>query len=182
MPPLRERFEWLEDTLQMAYGMWSGGCGSGGRVRGQAGHRHAPAELAAGHQPAAGADHDRRRRGAEDAAPGGAVRRRLQRLRRPGVDHAQIRACCASTASGLAAPTTRSSARTCSASTSTASRTDAVVDRFGELGEAGCQHVIFSVRGVADTASSSDWAPRSFRSCASRDRPGRHGRSARPAP
>ena len=44
-------------------------------LRGQAGHRHAPAELAAGHQPAASADHDRRRWGAEDAAPGGAVRR-----------------------------------------------------------------------------------------------------------
>ena len=39
MPPLRERFEWLEDTLQMAYGMWSGGSGSGERFEG----RHATA-------------------------------------------------------------------------------------------------------------------------------------------
>ncbi len=35
MPPLRERFEWLEDTLQMAYGMWSGGSGSGERFEGK---------------------------------------------------------------------------------------------------------------------------------------------------
>ncbi len=26
------------------------------------------------------------------------------------------------------------------------------MDRFGALAEAGCQHVIFSVRGVADTS------------------------------
>jgi alkanesulfonate monooxygenase len=29
--------------------------------------------------------------------------------------------------------------------------TDAVVERFGGLAEAGAQHIIFSVRGVADT-------------------------------
>ena len=32
-----------------------------------------------------------------------------------------------------------------------ADSTDAIVERFGGLGEAGAQHVIFSVRGVADT-------------------------------
>ena len=30
--------------------------------------------------------------------------------------------------------------------------TDAVVERFGGLAEAGAQHIIFSVRGVADTS------------------------------
>ncbi|HEX2141027.1 MAG TPA: LLM class F420-dependent oxidoreductase [Candidatus Limnocylindria bacterium] len=35
MPPLRERFEWLEDTLQMAHAMWSGGSGSGERFEGR---------------------------------------------------------------------------------------------------------------------------------------------------
>ena len=30
--------------------------------------------------------------------------------------------------------------------------TDAIVERFGGLAEAGAQHIIFSVRGVADTA------------------------------
>jgi hypothetical protein len=29
---------------------------------------------------------------------------------------------------------------------------DEVVDRFGALGDAGAQHVIFSLRGVSDTA------------------------------
>ena len=110
-PPLGERFEWLEDTLRMAHGMWSGGSGSGRGLRGHALHRHAPHQLAAGDQPAAGADPGRRRRGAEDAAPGGAVRRRLQHLRSlAGVRRAPSSPCCASTASGSAAPTTRSSA------------------------------------------------------------------------
>src|SRR5437870_752688 len=34
MPPLRERFEWLEDTLRMAHAMWSGGSGTGERFEG----------------------------------------------------------------------------------------------------------------------------------------------------
>ena len=29
---------------------------------------------------------------------------------------------------------------------------DEAIQRFGELGEAGAQHIIFSVRGVADTS------------------------------
>ncbi|MEO7295533.1 MAG: hypothetical protein ABIZ57_05280 [Candidatus Limnocylindria bacterium] len=33
-----------------------------------------------------------------------------------------------------------------------ADSTDATVERFGQLGEAGAQHLIFSVRGVADTS------------------------------
>ena len=35
-PPLKERFEWLEDTLRMAHGMWSGGSGTRRGVRGHA--------------------------------------------------------------------------------------------------------------------------------------------------
>jgi hypothetical protein len=30
--------------------------------------------------------------------------------------------------------------------------TDSTVERFGQLGEAGAQHIIFNVRGVADTS------------------------------
>jgi hypothetical protein len=33
-----------------------------------------------------------------------------------------------------------------------AESTDQIVDRFGSLAEAGAQHIIFSVRGVADTS------------------------------
>ena len=33
-PPLRERFEWLEDTLRMAHGMWSGGSGTAEALEG----------------------------------------------------------------------------------------------------------------------------------------------------
>jgi F420-dependent oxidoreductase-like protein len=35
MPPLGQRFEWLEDTLRMAHAMWSGGSGSGERFEGR---------------------------------------------------------------------------------------------------------------------------------------------------
>ena len=35
MPPLGERFQWLEDTLQMAHAMWSGGSGSGEAFEGK---------------------------------------------------------------------------------------------------------------------------------------------------
>ncbi|MGH2429804.1 MAG: TIGR03560 family F420-dependent LLM class oxidoreductase [Candidatus Limnocylindria bacterium] len=34
MPPLRERFGWLEDTLRMAHAMWTGGSGTGERLEG----------------------------------------------------------------------------------------------------------------------------------------------------
>jgi len=34
-PPLRERFEMLEETLQMAHAMWSGGSGSGDAFQGR---------------------------------------------------------------------------------------------------------------------------------------------------
>ncbi len=33
-PPLKERFEWLEDTLRMAHGMWSGGSGTAEALEG----------------------------------------------------------------------------------------------------------------------------------------------------
>ena len=35
MPPLGQRFEWLEDTLRMAHAMWSGGTGTGEPFEGQ---------------------------------------------------------------------------------------------------------------------------------------------------
>ena len=53
--------------------------------------------------PAPRTDHDRRRRRAEDAPPGGPVRRCHQRLRGRPPDRPQVRASCASTASGSGA-------------------------------------------------------------------------------
>ena len=35
MPPLGQRFEWLEETLQMAHAMWSGGSGTGESFEGR---------------------------------------------------------------------------------------------------------------------------------------------------
>ena len=78
-PPLAERFERLEETLQIAHQMWNGDDGpfEGTHYswRGRSTRRSRSA--------AAPADHDRRQRRAEDPAPGGPVRRRLQPVRAP---------------------------------------------------------------------------------------------------
>ncbi len=63
----------------------------GGTPRRRALRGRSTPELPAGHQPAPGADHDRRRRREEDAAPRGPVRRRHQRLRRPRHPAPQVR-------------------------------------------------------------------------------------------
>ena len=47
---------------------------------------------------------------------------------------------------------TRSSVRPSRASTSRSDSPAQVVDRFGELADAGAQHVIFSLRDVEDPA------------------------------
>ena len=81
-PPLGERFEMLEETLQIAHGMFQGERGSEASFQG----RHFRAERLLNSPQSLsrpqGADHGRRRRRAEDAPPRGPVRRRLQRLRR----------------------------------------------------------------------------------------------------
>ena len=58
-PPVSERFERLEETLQICLQMWRG---DEKPYAGQALLARAPAELAAGADAAAPADHDRRRR------------------------------------------------------------------------------------------------------------------------
>ena len=58
-PPVSERFERLEETLQICLQMWRG---DEKPYDGQALLARAPAELAAGADTAAPADHDRRRR------------------------------------------------------------------------------------------------------------------------
>ena len=73
-PPVAERFERLEETLQICLQMWSG---DESPYRGQALPAGTAAELAAVADPAASPDHDRRRRGEEDAEVRGPVRRRL---------------------------------------------------------------------------------------------------------
>ncbi len=106
-PALKERYERLEETLQIARQLFDGDrtpyAGDALRARG-AGQRPAAG-------PAQGADHDRRQRREEDAAPRRPVRRRLQRLRRPARRGAATSStCCAATAT-TSAPTTTPSRR-----------------------------------------------------------------------
>ncbi len=132
--PAGERFEWLEDTLQMAVRHVERRVGQRRAIRGQAGHRHPPAELAAGDQPPARADHDRRWRRAEDAAPGGRSTPMPATSSAARSGSRTSTRSCASTASGWAAPTTRSNARTLQGVDLDRESPDEVVDRFGALG------------------------------------------------
>ncbi|HEY8179782.1 MAG TPA: LLM class F420-dependent oxidoreductase [Candidatus Limnocylindria bacterium] len=151
MPPLRERFEWLEDTLQMAYGMWSGGSGSGERFDGkqvtatrllnspQAISRpRVPIMIGGGGERktlrlvAQYADACNVFGGPERIAHKYAVLR--EHCERLGRSYEEIE---------------RSNLQGVDLDNESP---DEVVDRFGALAEAGCQHVIFSVRGVADTS------------------------------
>ena len=150
-PPLGERFEMLEETLQIAHEMWQGERGTEAAFDGPPRPGDAAAELAPVAHPAPGPDHDRRRRRAEDAAPRGPVRRRhATSSATPEAIPTSTRSC-ASTARRSAATPTRSSARRSSRvrialDGGRARRPQQIVDRFGELGDAGAQHVIFSVR------------------------------------
>jgi F420-dependent oxidoreductase-like protein len=151
MPPLRERFEWLEDTLQMAYGMWSGGSGSGERFDGRQvtatrllnspqsiSRPRVPIMIGGGGEQktlrlvAQYADACNVFGGPERIAHKYAVlREHCERLGRPydEIERSNLQG----------VDLDRESP-------------DEVVDRFGKLAEAGCQHVIFSMRGVADTS------------------------------
>ena len=151
-PPLRERLEWLEDTLRMAHEMWSGGSGTGGRFDGKrltATHLiNSPQALSRPRIPIlVGGGGERKTlrlvaRYADACNIFGRspeiVRAKLQILRehceREGRPYEEID-------------------RTVLTSVDPAAETaDATVERFGGLAEAGAQHIIFSVRGVADTS------------------------------
>jgi F420-dependent oxidoreductase-like protein len=151
-PPLRERFEWLEDTLRMAHEMWSGGSGTheafeGARVT--ATHLiNSPQSLSRPRVPilvGGGGERKTLRLVAQYAdacnlfgrSPDfvrdklAVLREHCERLGRP---YEEIeRTVLTSVDPDIEPP-------------------DAVVERFGRLADAGAQHIIFSVRGVADTA------------------------------
>jgi len=150
-PPLRERFEMLEETLQMAHAMWSGGSGTLGRHDG----RHftatrllnSPQSLSRPRIP---------------IMIGGGGERKTLRLVALYADacnvfgdpdtvrhkYAVLRAHCEAVGRPHA-EIERSVLKAVDPERDTA---DAIVDRWGALAEAGVQHVIFSVRGVHDTS------------------------------
>jgi alkanesulfonate monooxygenase SsuD/methylene tetrahydromethanopterin reductase-like flavin-dependent oxidoreductase (luciferase family) len=151
-PPLRERFEWLEDTLQMAHAMWSGGSGSGDRFDGRrvtATHLiNSPQALSRPRIPilvGGGGERKTLRLVAQYADACNVfgrspafVRGKLEVLRehceRLGRAYDEIE-------------------RTILTSVDVdAESTDEIVERFGRLAEAGAQHLIFSVRRVSDTS------------------------------
>jgi F420-dependent oxidoreductase-like protein len=149
-PPLRERFEWLEDTLRMAHGMWSGGSGSGERLEGRhftATHLiNSPQSLSRPRVPimVGGGGERKTLRLVAQYADGcnifgrspdfvrhklGVLREHCERL---GRDYDEIDRSILTSVDPAA------------------ESTDALVERLGGLVEAGAQHLIFSVRGVAD--------------------------------
>jgi F420-dependent oxidoreductase-like protein len=151
-PPLRERFEWLEDTLRMAHEMWSGGSGTHERFDGThvtATHLiNSPQSISRPRVPIlVGGGGERKTlklvaRYADACNLFGrdpaAVRHKLAVLREHcealGRDYDEIE-------------------RTVLVSTDPSAESSAeLLERCGVLAEAGAQHLIFGVRGVADTS------------------------------
>ena len=151
-PPLGERFEWLEDTLRLAQDMWSGGSGTHGRFDGThvtATHViNSPQALSRPRIPilvGGGGERKTLRLVAQYAdacnlfgrdpdlvrSKLAVLREHCERLGRPYDDIE----------------------RTVLTSVDLEAESPAeVVERFGVLAEVGAQHLIFSVRGVADPA------------------------------
>jgi F420-dependent oxidoreductase-like protein len=151
MPPLGQRFEWLEDTLQMAYAMWSGGSGSGQPF---AGRRAAATRLLNSPQSIS--------RPRVPIMIGGGGERKTLRLvaqyadacnvfggpQRVAHKYAVLREHC----ERLGRPYEEIERSNLQSVDLERESPDQVVDRFGALGEAGAQHIIFSLRGVSDTS------------------------------
>jgi F420-dependent oxidoreductase-like protein len=151
-PPLRERFEWLEDTLQMATGMWSAGSGTHGAFEG----RH----VSATHLINSPQSIQRPR---VPILVGGGGERKTLRLVAQYADACNIfgrspefvrnkLAILREHCERLGRPYDEIERTVLTSIDPDAEGPEATVERFGGLIEAGAQHVIFSVRGVADTS------------------------------
>jgi F420-dependent oxidoreductase-like protein len=150
MPPLRERFEMLEETLQMAHAMWSGGSGSGERFEG----RHYTATRLVNSPQSIS------RPGIPIMIGGGGEKKTLRLVAQYGdacnvfgdadrIRHkyAVLREHC----ERLGRPYDEIERSTLQSVNPDEQSTDQIVQRFGSLIEAGAQHILFSVRGVSDT-------------------------------
>jgi F420-dependent oxidoreductase-like protein len=151
MPPLGERFQWLEDTLQMAHAMWSGGSGSNEAFDGK--HVHATRLL---NSPQAIS------RPRVPIMIGGGGERKTLRLVAQYADacnvfggpdriahkYAVLREHC----ERLGRPYDEIEKSTLQSVDLDRESPDEIVERFGALGEAGAQHILFSMRGVNDTS------------------------------
>lgn len=156
-PPLAERFEQLEDTLRFAHAMWQGERGSEGAFEG----RHVRATRLLNSPQALSRPHPPIMIG------GGGERKTLRLVARyadatnvfggpEGIAHkyAVLRAHC----EAVGRPydeIERSTLQRVDLAATPAGEGEApgrIVDRFGELADAGAQHVIFSMRDVWETA------------------------------
>jgi F420-dependent oxidoreductase-like protein len=156
-PPLGERFEMLEDTLRIAHGMWQGERGSEAAVEGRRFRAtrllNSPQSLSRPRPPiliGGGGEQKTLRLVAQYAdatnvfGDGPRVAHKYAVLRehceRLGRDYDEIER-------------TTNQDVSISPDGARGSQSPArIVDRFGELADAGAQHVIFSLKGVEDTA------------------------------
>jgi len=152
-PPLRERFELLEDTLRMAHEMWSGGSGTHGRFDGThttATHViNSPQSISRPRIPilvGGGGERKTLRLVAQYADACNLFGRDLDTFRHKlAVLHGHL--------DELGRPRDEVEITVLAPSIDWDSQTaDEIVEAYGRLAEAGAQHLIFGVRGVADTA------------------------------
>jgi F420-dependent oxidoreductase-like protein len=148
-PPLRDRFEMLEETLQMAQAMWSSGTGTGETFHG----KHITASRLMNSPQAIS-------RPRVPIMIGGGGERKTLRLVAQYADacnvfgdatriahkFAVLREHC----ERLGRPYEEIERSTLQSVDLDAQSADELVDRFGGLGEAGAQHILISVRGVSD--------------------------------
>ena len=150
-PSRRARFEQLEETLQMAHAMWSGGTGSGESF---AGTHFAATRLMNSPQSIS-------RPRVPIMIGGGGERKTLRLVAQYGDacnvfgDGARIAhkyAVLRDHCERLGRPYAEIERSTLQSVDVDAQSADELVERFGRLGEAGAQHILFSVRGVSDVA------------------------------
>jgi F420-dependent oxidoreductase-like protein len=150
-PPLRDRFEMLEETLQMAVAMWSGGSGSGEAFDG----KHVTATRLLNSPQAIS-------RPRVPIMIGGGGERKTLRLVAQYADacnvfgdpsriahkYAVLREHC----ERLGRPYEEIERSTLQSIDPESQSADQIVEYFGALGEAGAQHILMSVRGVSDVS------------------------------
>ena len=151
MPPLRERFEWLEDTLRMAHAMWSGGSGTGERFEGRRVTAtrllNSPQALSRPRVPimiGGGGEQKTLRLVAQHADACNVFGGPERIAHKYAILHAHCER--------VGRPYDEIERSNLQSVDVEQESPDQIVDRFGALGEAGAQHIIMSVRGVSDTS------------------------------